>query len=107
MRLPVKREKWQASGRRRGSRGESANGDLSAIRLRLPEVVLHLLEQPAFRAAPESRIPISGEIPRRPLRSMESVLRDTATPFAASVTVNPGGWRHCRRTTPPGWAGRA
>ncbi len=30
---------------------------------------------------------ISGEMPIRPLSSMESVLRDTASPFAASVTL--------------------
>ena len=46
---------------------------------------------------------ISGEIPRRPLSSIDSVFRETARPFAASVTVSPSGSRHWRRMNVPGW----
>ena len=55
----------------------------------------------------ERRMAISGEIPMRALSSIESVLRETASPFAASVTVSPRGSRHWRRTNAPDGADRA
>ena len=53
----------------------------------------------------ERRMAISGEIPSRPLSSIENVLRETARPLAASVTVSPSGSRHWRRMNAPGWGG--
>src|SRR5271157_1242009 len=48
---------------------------------------------------------ISGEIPRFPFTSSESVVRVTPSAAAASVMVKPKGSMHCRSTTPPGWGG--
>lgn len=80
----------------RSGRSEPADLHRLAVMLCLPEVVLHLLGQPTLGTASDSRIAISGEIPRRPLSRSESVLRETASPFAASVTVRPRGSRHWR-----------
>ncbi len=53
----------------------------------------------------DKRIVISGEMPGRPLSSIDRVLRETERPFAASVTVSPRGSRHWRRMSAPGWGG--
>src|SRR5437879_7343935 len=48
---------------------------------------------------------ISGEIPRFPFTSSESVLRVTPRASAASVIVKPRGSTHWRKTMPPGCGG--
>src|SRR5208337_5638954 len=48
---------------------------------------------------------ISGDMPRLPFTSSESVLRVTPRAAAASVIVKPKGSMHWRRTTPPGCGG--
>jgi len=51
------------------------------------------------------RIAMSGDIPRRWLSNKERVLRDTPSPFAASVTVSFRKARHCRSINWPGCGG--
>jgi hypothetical protein len=48
---------------------------------------------------------ISGEMPDRPFRMAERVLRLTPRAAAASVTVKPSGRKHSSRNTSPGWGG--
>ena len=80
--------------------GVFADGHRVTVLLSVPKVVLHLLLKPALRTssdeASDRRMAFGTEeqMPRRPLRSIESVLRETARPLAASVTANPRGWRH-------------
>jgi hypothetical protein len=74
----------------------------------LRQFVLSLLHKPAVFAAPEHlRKPdaISGEMPRFPFTSSESVFRETPRASAASVIVKPKGSMHWRNTTPPGCGG--
>ena len=47
----------------------------------------------------DSLTAISGDMPRFPLTSSESVLRVTPRAAAASVMVKPDGWMHWRKTT--------
>jgi hypothetical protein len=53
----------------------------------------------------DSRTAISGDTPRFPFTSSESVLRDTPKAVAASVIVKPDGSMHWRKTMPPGCGG--
>lgn len=73
------------------------------------ELILRLLDQPAFFRAAEnlgdSRTAISGDIPRLPFTSSESVLRATPSAAAASVILRPKGSMHSRKTMPPGCGG--
>ena len=48
---------------------------------------------------------ISGEMPRLPLTSSESVVRVTPRARAACVMVRPSGSIHSQRTTLPGCGG--
>ena len=123
-RLPRLREALRA-GRRRGLRGLYA--DLTEAAAWRRQAAANLRTRTSSRScwtcqrsycncccnqlsglppkACDSRMAISGEIPSRPLSSMDSVLRDTARPLAAAVTVSPSGSRHWRRINAPGWGG--
>ena len=73
------------------------------------ELILRLLDQPAFFRAAEnlgdSRTAISVDIPRLPFTSSESVLRSTPSAAASSVILRPKGSMHSRKTMPPGCGG--
>src|SRR5229473_4637204 len=53
----------------------------------------------------DKRTAISGEIPRFPFTSSDSVVRVTPSAAAACVIVSPNGSMHCRSTNPPGCGG--
>ena len=75
-----------------------ARRDLVVVLPGVSELVLHLLLKPALAPAAkprERRMAISGEIPMRPLSSIERVLRDTASLFAVSFTVSPRAVTRC------------
>ena len=55
--------------------------------------------------ASDSRTAISGLIPARPFRMLDSVLRLTPNASAACVTVRPRGFKHNSRSTSPGCGG--
>jgi hypothetical protein len=70
---------------------------LDALTVDLGKVVLRLLHKPASSVPPktlDSLTAISGDTPRFPFTSSESVLNVTPRAAAASVMVKPNGSMH-------------
>lgn len=57
----------------------------------------------SFQHATDRRTAISGLIPVRPFKRLDSVFRLTPRALAASVTLRPNGSRHNVRKISPGW----
>jgi len=97
------------SAQRRGSRrnrlDEAFDAQLARAALGLPEIIGELHLHPVIGRAAEcfdSRSAISAEMPARPLRIADSVLRATPSPSAASVTVRSSALRQSSRMISPG-----
>src|SRR5437868_2610492 len=88
--------------------GQFQPPQLDTIRMNVGQVVLSLLDKPAFGLPPNTfsrRTAISGDMPRFSFTSSESVVRVTPRAAAASVMLSPKGSMHWRNTKPPGCGG--